>query len=67
MALALVRLIEAAEGSISIDGIPIATLGLHNLRARITVIPQVRIHQWILIAHSFKKILDLESAYLIKC
>ena len=41
LALALVRIIEAATGSITIDGVPIATLGLHNLRSRLTIIPQV--------------------------
>ena len=38
--LALFRIIEAAEGSISVDGIDIATLGLHDLRSHITIIPQ---------------------------
>ena len=38
--LALFRIIEAAEGSISIDGIDIAMLGLHDLRSNITIIPQ---------------------------
>ena len=41
LALALVRIIEATTGSITIDGVPIATLGLHNLRSRLTIIPQV--------------------------
>ena len=31
---------EAAEGRICIDGIDIAQLGLHDLRSRITIIPQ---------------------------
>merc|ERR1711902_319754 len=38
--LALFRIIEAAEGSIFIDGINIASLGLHELRSKITIIPQ---------------------------
>ena len=38
--LALFRIIEAAEGSIIIDGVDIASLGLHELRSRITIIPQ---------------------------
>ena len=38
--LALFRIIEAAEGSIVIDGVDIASLGLHELRSRITIIPQ---------------------------
>ena len=42
LTLALFRIIEAAEGAIYIDGIDISTLGLHTLRSRLTVIPQVR-------------------------
>uniref|UniRef100_A0A3P8ZXL4 ATP-binding cassette, sub-family C (CFTR/MRP), member 2 n=1 Tax=Esox lucius TaxID=8010 RepID=A0A3P8ZXL4_ESOLU len=36
----LFRIIEAAEGRILIDGIDIASLGLHDLRSRLTIIPQ---------------------------
>ena len=38
--MALSRLIEASEGSISIDGKDISSMSLHNLRKNITVIPQ---------------------------
>ncbi|KAF9576285.1 hypothetical protein EC968_009259 [Mortierella alpina] len=38
--MALFRIIEAAEGSISIDGIDISTLGLTELRSHLTIIPQ---------------------------
>lgn len=38
---AFFRLLEAENGSISIDGIDISTLGLHILRGQISVIPQV--------------------------
>ena len=38
--LALFRIIEAAGGSISIDGINIAHLGLTRLRSALTIIPQ---------------------------
>ena len=38
--LSLFRIIEAVNGSISIDGIDIASLGLHDLRSKITIIPQ---------------------------
>uniref|UniRef100_A0A914YYI3 Uncharacterized protein n=1 Tax=Panagrolaimus superbus TaxID=310955 RepID=A0A914YYI3_9BILA len=38
--LALFRMVEAAEGSISIDGINIAEIGLHDLRSNLTIIPQ---------------------------
>ncbi|NXL88203.1 MRP6 protein, partial [Alectura lathami] len=36
----LLRLVEAAEGAILVDGQDIAQLGLHDLRTKITVIPQ---------------------------
>ncbi|XP_053528124.1 ATP-binding cassette sub-family C member 6 isoform X4 [Artibeus jamaicensis] len=36
----LLRLLEAAEGGVWIDGVPIVQVGLHVLRSRITVIPQ---------------------------
>lgn len=34
------RISEAAGGEIYIDGINIATLGLHTLRSRLTILPQ---------------------------
>ena len=40
LTLALFRLIEAASGSICIDGVCISSLGLQDLRSRLTVIPQ---------------------------
>lgn len=40
MTLALFRLIEAAKGKIFIDGIDISTIGLHELRSQLTIIPQ---------------------------
>uniref|UniRef100_A0AAR2KRQ3 ATP-binding cassette, sub-family C (CFTR/MRP), member 2 n=1 Tax=Pygocentrus nattereri TaxID=42514 RepID=A0AAR2KRQ3_PYGNA len=36
----LFRIMEAAEGRILIDGVDIARLGLHDLRSRLTIIPQ---------------------------
>lgn len=41
LALSLFRLIEAAGGAIIIDGVEIATLGLHSLRNKLTILPQV--------------------------
>ena len=41
LSLALFRIIEATKGKIVIDGIDISTLGLHTLRSKITIIPQV--------------------------
>uniref|UniRef100_A0A673JUE1 Multidrug resistance-associated protein 1 n=1 Tax=Sinocyclocheilus rhinocerous TaxID=307959 RepID=A0A673JUE1_9TELE len=40
LTLGLFRIIEAAQGEIRIDGVNIAELGLHELRSRITIIPQ---------------------------
>nr|XP_009681743.1 PREDICTED: multidrug resistance-associated protein 1 isoform X3 [Struthio camelus australis] len=40
LTLGLFRINEAAEGEIVIDGINIAKIGLHDLRFRITIIPQ---------------------------
>ncbi|KAH8413308.1 hypothetical protein KR009_009966 [Drosophila setifemur] len=34
------RIIESAGGHIAIDGVDIATMGLHMLRSRLTIIPQ---------------------------
>uniref|UniRef100_UPI00398F13F5 ATP-binding cassette sub-family C member 3-like isoform X3 n=1 Tax=Pristiophorus japonicus TaxID=55135 RepID=UPI00398F13F5 len=41
MTLCLFRIIEAAEGEITIDGVKIADIGLHDLRSKLTIIPQV--------------------------
>ena len=41
LTVALFRIIEAASGGILIDNINIAAFGLHDLRSRITIIPQV--------------------------
>nr|XP_003409027.1 canalicular multispecific organic anion transporter 1 [Loxodonta africana] len=36
----LFRILEAAEGHITIDGVDIASIGLHDLREKLTIIPQ---------------------------
>lgn len=41
LALGIFRILEAAKGEIYIDGVNIAEIGLHDLRSRITIIPQV--------------------------
>lgn len=40
LTLGLFRIIEASQGNIFIDGVDVALLGLHELRSRITIIPQ---------------------------
>ncbi|TMS00880.1 Multidrug resistance-associated protein 6, partial [Larimichthys crocea] len=40
LALGIFRILEAANGRIFIDGLNIAEIGLHDLRTRITIIPQ---------------------------
>ncbi|GAV02763.1 hypothetical protein RvY_13289 [Ramazzottius varieornatus] len=40
LTLALFRIVEAASGSVEIDGVDIASLGLHDVRSRITILPQ---------------------------
>jgi len=40
LALALFRILERAGGKIVIDGVDIATIGLRDLRSRLTIIPQ---------------------------
>ncbi|KAK7471486.1 hypothetical protein BaRGS_00035880, partial [Batillaria attramentaria] len=40
LTLSLFRLIESAGGAIFIDGVNIAEMGLHDLRSRLTILPQ---------------------------
>ncbi|XP_023282660.1 multidrug resistance-associated protein 1-like [Seriola lalandi dorsalis] len=40
LTLGIFRILESAKGRIVIDGIDIAQIGLHDLRSRITIIPQ---------------------------
>lgn len=40
LTLALFRFLEASAGSIHIDGLDIAKIGLHDLRSRLAIIPQ---------------------------
>ena len=42
LTLSLFRIIEATEGQILIDGVQISDLGLHELRSKIAIIPQVK-------------------------
>uniref|UniRef100_A0A0F7ZCE2 ATP-binding cassette, sub-family C (CFTR/MRP), member 3 n=1 Tax=Crotalus adamanteus TaxID=8729 RepID=A0A0F7ZCE2_CROAD len=40
MTLCLFRILEATKGEITIDGLKIADIGLHDLRSKLTIIPQ---------------------------
>ncbi|XP_036408292.1 multidrug resistance-associated protein 1 isoform X1 [Megalops cyprinoides] len=59
LTLGLFRIIEAAQGEICIDGVNVAGLGLHELRSRITIIPQ----DPVLFSGSLRMNLDPFDAY----
>ena len=46
MTLCLFRLLEAAAGEITVDEVKIAEIGLHDLRSKLTIIPQVHKHPY---------------------
>ena len=55
LTLALFRIIEAAEGQIRIDGRDISKMGLHSLRSKISIIPQVQISAAVVLCSSTTK------------
>ncbi|KAJ2657570.1 Canalicular multispecific organic anion transporter 1 [Coemansia sp. RSA 1199] len=56
---ALLRIIEADTGSVVIDGVDTAKIGLHDLRSRISVVPQ----DPVLFEGTVRENLDPEHAY----
>ncbi|KAJ2824990.1 hypothetical protein IWW50_003067, partial [Coemansia erecta] len=56
---ALLRLIEAETGAVLIDGIDISTIGLHDLRSRISIVPQ----DPVLFEGTIRENLDPENKY----
>ena len=59
LTVALFRLVEAAQGNIRIDGKKISDLGLHDLRSKLTIIPQ----DPVLFSGSLRMNLDPFSSY----
>ena len=59
LTVALFRLVEAAQGEIKIDGRKISELGLHDLRSKLTIIPQ----DPVLFSGSLRLNLDPFSSY----
>ncbi|KTF95018.1 hypothetical protein cypCar_00022159, partial [Cyprinus carpio] len=63
LALGIFRILEAAKGKIFIDGINIAEVGLHELRSRITIIPQVHVKMEKQIEYHYK--LKLKECFML--
>ncbi|XP_067656381.1 multidrug resistance-associated protein 1-like [Haliotis asinina] len=59
LTLALFRILDAEGGSISIDGLDIADIGLHDLRSRLTILPQ----EPVLFSGSLRMNLDPSDAH----
>ena len=59
LTLALFRIIEPAGGTINIDDVNVTKLGLHDLRSKLTIIPQVCI-LWLVFKFSGNLIKSLD-------
>lgn len=57
----LFRILEAAGGQIIIDGVDIASIGLHDLREKLTIIPQVSSRTYSAHAAGNMHLLDIHS------
>jgi ABC-type bacteriocin/lantibiotic exporter with double-glycine peptidase domain len=62
IAAALFRLVEIDEGAIRIDGIDVSTVGLHTLRRRMAIVPQVNIHKFTHAMHEYVSLSQRERA-----
>uniref|UniRef100_A0A8C6XH17 ABC-type glutathione-S-conjugate transporter n=1 Tax=Naja naja TaxID=35670 RepID=A0A8C6XH17_NAJNA len=63
MTLCLFRILEATKGEITIDGVKIADIGLHDLRSKLTIIPQEEIWKALELSH-LKKFVSSQPAML---
>lgn len=57
--ISLLRIVESCEGKITIDGIDVSKIGLHDLRNKVTIIPQ----EPILFVGTIRKNIDLFNQY----
>ena len=59
LTMALFRIIEAAGGKIMVDGEDISLMGLHTLRSRLTIIPQVSVFTAFAVLDAFPTCLSM--------
>lgn len=62
MTLCLFRLLEAAEGEIIIDEVKISEIGLHDLRSKLTIIPQVGLLEYLQLCWWYDICFNLSTA-----
>lgn len=63
MSSALFRLLDLTEGAIKIDDINIQSIGLHDLRQKLTIIPQVELIKPLI---KSKKLIKINIFFLMK-
>ena len=60
---ALFRLVELAGGSITVDGVDISSLGLADVRSKISIIPQDPVRSYICqLEDHITKVLSLQDS-----